>query len=71
VPCESIHPPWRFSCFVALQPVILNGFLFGFLVMDIHKIVKIDEMKKKNLFHKINVKGVRVCIHPLCYEATK
>jgi hypothetical protein len=20
VPCKSIHPPWRFSYFVALQP---------------------------------------------------
>ena len=22
VPCKSIHPPWRFSYFVAIQPVI-------------------------------------------------
>lgn len=29
MPCEIIHPPWRLSCFVALQPGIkidIDGF---------------------------------------------
>jgi hypothetical protein len=50
VPCKSIHAPWQFSYYFALQPVILNGFLLGFHVMDIHKIDQTGEVKFKKRF---------------------
>jgi hypothetical protein len=43
--CERIHPPWRFSIFCCITTCNLNGFLIGFHVMDIHKIVKIGKVK--------------------------
>jgi hypothetical protein len=47
VPCKIIHPTWHFSplaLFCFITTCNLNGFLFGFHVMDMHKIVKNYEL---------------------------
>ena len=49
---------WGFCCITTCN---LKGFLFGFHVTDIHKIVQIGEVKwKKNLFHKMYKKNETV-----------
>ena len=45
VPCKSIHPPWRFSYFVAIQPVI--EMIFIWISCKGHTIVQIGEVKWK------------------------
>ena len=53
----------RFSYFFCITTCNLYGFLFGFHVMDIHKIVQIGEVKWKS--------GVCIWIQSLCYGAPK
>lgn len=39
VPCKSIQPPWLFTYFVTLQPLIQRFFLFELHVIDQKTIV--------------------------------